>query len=497
MTSWKAATAFLVLGAMAGFFCGELATFGKADPTDPPKASVPIPKELTSYRDVVKKVLPAVVSIRVVSAKKGAKADTASAGDDLPDGDLRRFFEEFRRRGGDMNPSPIGQFGSGVVVDPTGTVVTNNHVVAGAEEVEVRFKDGKPMRSKQVFTDPRTDLAVIKLASTSPLPFAEFGDSDEMEIGDRVLAVGAPFGLTGTVTHGIISAKGRSLNMNLYEDFLQTDAAINPGNSGGPLVNLAGQVVGINSAIKSQNGGFQGVGMAIPSVMVKEVVTQLAKDGTVRRGYLGVSMRDLSPELAEQLKVNLDKGVVIMATQASAPGAKGGLKERDIVIAVGGKAIDDGKVLQRLVRNAPIGKPLEFEVLREGKRQKLSVNIEAMPDDFGVASVDQRRGPNFGGDSIPLAKLGMEVTDLTPEIAEQLGYKDLKGALITNVDPNGIAQLGGLRRGMLVTGAERKNVDSANALKELVNKGSVTEGILLRVRTPQGRSREVILKSEI
>src|SRR5262249_19862756 len=156
------------------------------------------------------------------------------------DGDLRRFMEEFRRRRGDTEPSPIGQFGSGVVVDPNGTVVTNNHVVAGGEEVEVRFHDGKALRSKSIFTDPRTDLAVVKLNASSPLPYAELGESDDMEIGDRVLAVGAPFGLTGTVTHGIISAKGRSLNMNLFEDFLQTDAAINPGNSGGPLVNLAG-----------------------------------------------------------------------------------------------------------------------------------------------------------------------------------------------------------------------------------------------------------------
>jgi serine protease Do len=497
MSSWKAASVFLVLGAIAGFFGAEFSPMGKADPSDT-KVSTPIPKELTSYRDVVKKVLPAVVSIRVVSAKKGTKTEASNISDDSPDSDLRRFMEEFRRRGGrDLDPSPIGQFGSGVVVDPAGIVVTNNHVVAGAEEVEVRFQDGKPMRSKAVFTDPRTDLAVIKLSATSPLPYAEFGDSDAMEIGDRVLAVGAPFGLTGTVTQGIISAKGRSLNMNLYEDFLQTDAAINPGNSGGPLVNLAGQVVGINSAIKSQNGGFQGVGMAIPSIMVKEVVTQLAKDGVIRRGYLGVSMRDLTAELAEKLKINAERGVVIMGTSPNAPGAKAGMKEGDVIVAVNGKAIEDGKLLQRLVRTAPLGKALDFDVLRDGKRQTLKVTVEQMPDDFGVASVDaQRRSPKFDGEAVPLSKLGVEVTDLTPELAEQLGYKDLKGAVITNVERNSAAQLGGLRRGMLITGAERKNVESANGLKEIVNKGSLAEGIMLRVRTPQGRSHEVILKAD-
>jgi serine protease Do len=390
----------------------------------------------------------------------------------------------------------MNQFGSGVVIDPSGIVVTNNHVVAGGEQVEVSFKDGKRLLSKSIHTDPRTDLAVVKLNSETPLPFAELGDSDEMEIGDRVLAVGAPFGLAGSVTHGIISAKGRSLNMSLYEDYLQTDAAINPGNSGGPLVNLAGQVVGINTAIKSQTGGFQGVGMAIPSTMVREVTSQLVKEGVVRRGYLGIQMQDLTPEVAEKLKLADAKGVVVGSTQPNAPAAKGGLKEGDIIVGVAGQPIEDGKRLQRLVRTAPIGKALRFDVRRDGERVTVPVTIEAMPDDYGTASLDSpRRRPKMDGGAIALDKLGMEVTDLNADLAEQLGVSNAKGAVITEVEPNSVAHSAGLRRGMLITAAERKPIESASALKEIVSKGSLDEGILLRVRTPQGGTRYVILKA--
>jgi serine protease Do len=479
----------LVFGGLLGFLGANLAPSGQADPSTPATSSAPIPKELTSYRDVVKKVLPAVVSIRVVSAAKAkaVKTDQADPADEFPfDSDLRRFMEEMRRRG-EMNPSPIGQFGSGVVVDPSGIVVTNNHVVAGAEQVEVTFKDGTRMLSKSVFADPRTDLAVVKLNGSKPLPYAELGNSEEMEIGDRVLAVGAPFGLAGSVTHGIISAKGRSLNMSFFEDYLQTDAPINPGNSGGPLVNLAGQVVGINTAIKSQTGGFQGVGMAIPST----------KDGVVRRGYLGVQMQDITPEVAEKLKLDSARGVVVAAVQPNGPAAKGGIKDGDIVVGVAGQPIEDGKRLQRIVRTAPLGKPLPFDVIRDGKKETVQVTIEQMPDDYGLVSIESpRRRPRLDTEAIPLNKLGLEVADLTPELAEQLGVDKGKGAVITAVENGSLAHMAGLRRGMLITSAERKPVESANALKDIVSKGSLEEGILLRVKTPQGTTRYVILKAE-
>jgi serine protease Do len=455
---------------------------------------------LTSYRDVVKRVLPAVVSIRVVSTAKAKPANADAAAPDvgdLPfDGDLRRFMDELRKRQRGMDV-PVQQFGSGVVVDPKGIVVTNNHVVSGAEQVEVIFTDGKKLRSKSVVFDPRTDLAIVRLETTSPLPAAELGNSDEMEIGDRVLAMGAPFGLAGSVSQGIVSAKSRNLNLNFYEDFLQTDAAINPGNSGGPLVNLGGQVIGINTAIKSQNGGFQGVGMAVPSNMVREVVSQL-KDGKVRRGYLGVQMQDLSPDVAEKLNIQEKQGVVVMSVHEGAPAAKAGLKEGDIVVAVAGKEVDGGKTLQRIVRTAPLDKPSSFTVIRDGKRQEIKVVLEAMPDEYGLAREEftPRRRSKAETETVQLDKLGLDVADLSTDLAEQFGYKNAKGAVIIRVEPNSLAQLAGLRPGMLITGVEKKAVDSVQAVQEAIKGSSLQSGVLLRVRTPQGGSRYVILKED-
>jgi len=290
----------VLLGGVAGGLVGRPLLQGQAPPA-PPALPV-IPKELSSYRDIVKKVLPAVVSIESrTKVARTRQPRRAQPFDDqqLPP-ELRRFFEGMPRvqprdqedDEDDSGPGRVG-FGSGFIVDPKGVILTNFHVVDGADQVEVQLLDGRKFVSKDIKTDPKSDLAIVRIQPKGTLPFLELGDSDAMEIGDRVLAVGAPFGLTGTVTHGIISAKGRSLRMNLYEDFLQTDAPINPGNSGGPLVNLEGQVIAINSAIKSRSGGFQGVGMAIASNLAKNIMGQLLKDGVVRRGYLGVQIRDI------------------------------------------------------------------------------------------------------------------------------------------------------------------------------------------------------------
>ncbi|HEV3257625.1 MAG TPA: trypsin-like peptidase domain-containing protein, partial [Gemmataceae bacterium] len=258
MARWSIALVSLVAGGVAGVFLAGPLLQGQA-PVPPV-----FPKELSSYRDVVKRVLPAVVMIEVkakpaATRKSGSGKRQSSPFDDqrIPD-DLRKFFEGQPQQFGDEDDGPTMGLGSGFVVDPKGVILTNNHVVDGASEVEVHFKDGRTLVSKDIKTDSKTDLAIVRVEAQAALPYLELGDSDAMEIGDRVLAVGAPFGLDGSVTAGIISAKGRSLHMNMYEDFLQTDAAINPGNSGGPLVNLEGRVIGIDSAIKSRSGGFQG-----------------------------------------------------------------------------------------------------------------------------------------------------------------------------------------------------------------------------------------------
>jgi serine protease Do len=316
-----------------------------------PVPATAIPRELTSFRDIVKSAAPAVVSIE---GKAKAKAQ-----------------------------GQLG-FGSGVIVDPKGVILTNNHVVEGSELLEIRLPDGRKFFSKDWKVDRKTDLAIVKIESDRPLPFLELGDSDKMEVGDRVLAIGAPFGLSGSVTHGIISAKSRSLRLNQYEDFLQTDAAINPGNSGGPLVSMDGRVIGINSAIKTKTGGFQGVGLAISSNLAKAVMQQLVSNGSVKRGYLGVQIRDIEGELATRLGVKDWSGVLVTRVFDQSPAAKIGLKVNDIVITIAGKPIRDGAELQKVVSSLPLGQAAEVVFTREGRTLTVKMTIEEQPDEFGT-----------------------------------------------------------------------------------------------------------------
>lgn len=469
---------------------------------------VVVPQDLASYREIVKKVLPAVVYIestgKTTNRQARRSADDQLSPDEVPP-EFRRFFDDLRKRGSDAErpdrstPRSFAS-GSGFIVDPKGIIVTNNHVVAGADSVRVVLKDGRTFESKNITTDPKTDVAVVKVTSNQPLPFLEIGDSDAMEIGDRVLAVGAPFGLQGSVTSGIISGKGRVLGMSndSIEDFIQTDAAINPGNSGGPLVNLAGQVVGMSTAIKSQSGGFQGVGMCVPSNMLKDVAFQLAKDGTVKRGYLGISMQDLTPDLAQKLQVPNAHGVVVVQTVPNTPAAKAGLKEGDIVTTFNGKPVDDMRVLQRKVLSVPVGQSADLGVLRNGRPETLKLTIEQRPDDYGVVALDRRRpsrNNNGKTDSVTIEKFGMDVSDATQALAEQLGYKDAKGVIVTNVEADGLAASAGLARGVMIVEAERKPIESAQALKDVLDKANLDEGVLLLVRVPRGPAQYVIIKS--
>jgi serine protease Do len=497
-TQWSVALLCLIVAASGGYFLGGQGLQGQV--AAPPA----IPKELTSYRDVVKKVLPAVVSIDV-KARPTAKGRQPSPrlqprGRDLPiPEEFRRFFEEFEWHQFEMpERSPHLGFGSGFLIDPKGVILTNNHVVEGADSVEIQLKDGRKFVSRDIKADPKTDLAIIRLDAKDNLPYLELGDSDAMEIGDRVLAVGAPFGLTGTVTHGIISAKGRNgLNMNMYEDFVQTDAAINPGNSGGPLVNLEGKVVGINSAIKSRSGGFQGVGLAVASNLAKSVVPQLLKDGTVKRGYLGVQIKDLDPEIAPRLGLKDQSGVVIAAVHENTPAAKAGLKDGDVLTSLAGKPIKDGRELQRMVAGLPLGKPVEVTVVRDGKPVMLQVVIEEQPREFGSARVPLRPGPRSNPDTVNLDKIGVEVADLTPELAEQLGYpRDAKGVVVASVEPGSAADLSGLRKGALIVKVDKVPVPSAAAAKDALAKASLDKGVLLQVQTPQGGTSYLVLKVE-
>ncbi|MFO0807038.1 MAG: trypsin-like peptidase domain-containing protein [Gemmataceae bacterium] len=460
---WPVAIGLIVGGVILGRYGGDSRLQGQA-PTD----GAPIPRELTSYRDLVKHALPAVVSI---DAKTQSRRGAIFPGG-RPDGDRE---------------NTLGA-GSGVIVDASGVIVTNNHVVDAAESLEIVLNDGRKFTTKDYKRDPNSDLAVVRVKSDSPLPYLPFGDSSQMEIGDRVLAIGSPFGLKGTVTHGIISAKGRDLKLNRYDDFLQTDAAINPGNSGGPLINLSGQVIGINSAIKTAgSGGFQGVGLAIPSNMAKKIMTQLLKDGVVKRGYFGVTMyEDFSPEIAALL--GAPKGGAAIATmEPNSPASKGGLLVDDVVTSINGQPIREQRELIRVVGESPVGEAVDVELLRDGKPVKLKVSLGELPSvERGAAAFS----PVEDAERVAVRKAGLNLIDAMNR------NKDGAAAVAT---ANGIAAGAGVQPGMYIVRVNRKPVASAEEAKSAIESGDLNAGVLVhvqyRTRSGQWTSRLALLKS--
>ncbi|HEX4590269.1 MAG TPA: trypsin-like peptidase domain-containing protein [Gemmataceae bacterium] len=487
---WPLLTAALAGGLVAGRYVGLPATHGQTAPT-----AHAIPRELTSYRDVVKQVLPAVVSIEAKSKPKKAEGPTARR--NQPQLDEQQIPEEFRRffqlpDSGDMIPRQRQAFGSGFIVDAKGLVMTNNHVVDGADEVEITLTDGRKFTSTDIKTDKATDLAIVRIKANEPLPFLKFGDSTQTEIGDRVLAVGAPFGLAGSVTHGIISAKGRDLGLNRYDDFLQTDAAINPGNSGGPLVNLAGEVVGINSVIKSRSGGFQGVGMAITSNTAHNVMQQLEKNGTVKRPYLGIEMaREVTPEVASRLGMKDNQGVVVARVVPNSPADKAGVKSDDVITELNGHAVHDNRSLLRTVGSLPVGATTEMEVLRDGHPTKLSLKLEEQPKDYGMIQ-RPNRSSRLDGEGVTVEKFGLELQDLPADRADNYGVK--RGALVTGVEQGSASAEAGISSGMVITKVDRKEVDSADAAKQALEKADTGKGALLHLRSVDGTTAIVLLK---
>lgn len=457
---WPLAIVFLGLGFMGGVTISQRLTGQPAAPADPP-----LPRDWMSFSPVVKRVLPAVVCIEGKGKVARAKLDDPDPG-----------------------------FGSGFIIDPTGIVMTNNHVVADTTVVEVTLQDGRKFTSKDIRRDPKADLAVIKLETQEALPFLEFTDSSAMEVGDRVLAVGAPFGLTGSVTSGIVSAKSRNnLKLNLYEDFLQTDAPVNPGNSGGPLVNMQGKVVGLTAAIKTRTGGFQGVGLAVSSNLAKSVAEQLVKHGVVRRPYLGVLVADLDEATAAKYKIKLDTGVVVTKVFDKSPGAKANIGVGDIITSVNGRPVPNSRELQKTTLELPVGQVIDLHVMRDGKLFLTRVTVENQPDDFTPAAATgavPRQPVNFDG-------LGLVVNDLTPEVAARNGVpREVKGVIIAGVAPNGLAAQSGLARGMIVVKVDQTPVMTADSFKQAVEQSSPERGAVLHVLRPSGDVDFVILRTQ-
>lgn len=420
----------------------------------------------SAFRDVAKNVSASVVYISTEQTVKGRQMP----GNDLFDDEFfRRFFgipeddREYKRQG----------LGSGFVVRQDGYIITNNHVIENADKIQVTFPDKREFDAELVGTDPKSDVAVIKIEGDG-FPVATLGTSAGIEVGDWAIAIGTPYGLSQTVTAGIISAKGRAgVGIVPYEDFIQTDAAINPGNSGGPLVNINGEVIGINTAIFSRSGGYQGIGFAIPIDMAKNIMESLIEKGRVVRGWLGVVIQDVSQDIAKGFGLEEARGALVGDVMKDGPAERGGIERGDIIIEFDGTAIDDINMLRNVVAQTAVDKKVDVVVIRGGKEKTLKVRVGEQDADR-VAGVETTTKSS--------QKSGLTVQELTPEIAKQLEFEDEQGVVVSDVESGSPAAEAGLRRGDLIKEVNREQVTSLDEYKKAMDAVGEDENFLLLIK---------------
>lgn len=449
-----------------------------------------------AFASVAKKVSPSVVFIRVEGSASGSfdQRQVLPFGDEWPFGDdlFKRFFgEPWSRPPKQEEPEQQQVIGQGTgfifssekgVLSDKAYVLTNNHVVENADKIIVKLMDKREFTAEIVGTDKKSDVAVLKIKA-SGLPTLTLGDSSGLEVGEWVIAIGNPFGLSHTLTVGVVSAKGRSsVGINDYEDFIQTDAAINPGNSGGPLLNLDGEVVGMNTAIFSRSGGYMGIGFAIPADLVKSVANQLTKNGAVTRGYLGVVIQELTPELAHSFDIKETQGILIAQVSDDSPAKKAGLKAGDVIINFNDEPVSSiGHFRNRVALTSP-GTREKLTILRDGQQKTVTVEIGKLEAEKQLAQSQESSD-----------KLGITVQTLTPELAKQYDISDAKGVLVTGVERGSVAAMAGIEPGTLILQVDRKQVNSAEEFIRAVRKSSKVKNILLLIQHRE-MSRYVVLR---
>jgi serine protease Do len=417
-----------------------------------------------SFADLADKSLPAVVNI----------STTQTLSSDSQGQDLDELFRQFldRQQGGEApKPRRATSLGSGFIIDAAGFVVTNNHVIENADEITVITHDNEEFKAKLIGTDEKTDLALLKIEAGKPLPFVNWGNSDDMRIGDWVLAIGNPFGLGGSVTAGIVSARQRDIGQGSYDDFLQTDASINRGNSGGPMFNMDGGVVGINSAIYSPSGGSVGIGFAIPSNLAKPIIDQIREFGHPRRGWIGVRIQSVSPDLAEGLKLPNAKGALIASVSPGGPAEQAGIKQGDVVLKFDGRDVTEMRGLPRIVAETPVAKKVDVIVWRKGKEVTLSAKVGEYPENEDLASVEQtsQQPEKSEEEGSKIESLGVDLATLDQKGRDKFGLSgDAEGVLVVDVTQDGPAAEKDLRAGDVIVEVDQKAVKSPGEVRDRV-----------------------------
>lgn len=449
------------------------------------------------FRGVSTNVVPSVVSIvtKTKAPQMQGNMEQLFKSDPLMREFLKRSpqFREFTER--PQQPQFRRGQGSGFVANSQGHIITNSHVVKNAEEMLVRFHDGREFDAKLIGVDERSDVAVIKINPPADLKPLAMGDSDKMQIGDWVLAVGSPFGLEMSVTSGIISAKGRGPGINEREDFLQTDAAVNPGNSGGPLVNLNGEVIGMNTAISTRSGGYDGVAFAIPINMAKWVADQLIENGSVKRAYIGVAIQPITDTIAKQLNTALGKGALVSQIMDGSPAGESGLETGDVILKLDGKDVNGTRSLQGIVEQLQVDKTYDMIVLRDGQKKTLNITMKEMPNDYSLASRGVMKPKEKDDEALESNDLGIEVKELTDELAKQLGLESTAGVVVSSVNNDGAAASAGIKAGDVIEKVGKKKVETIEDFKNAMKDVSLEKGVLLLVRNGNA-TRFVVIQSK-
>ena len=494
------ATLFIGLGIIIGLIVSSnlgLLPLGEGDeperPESPPLVTTPsirLPIQALEqpFVDIVKSARPAVVNIatsRIIKKREGSPFPPF-----FGDPFFRRFFgDEFSQQFEVPRERREKSLGSGVIVDSSGIIITNNHVIENADEIKVVLNDKREFKGEIIGGDPKTDIAVIRIDGKD-LPSISWGDADRLQVGEYVLAIGNPFGLNQTVTMGIISAVGRAqVGIADYEDFIQTDAAINPGNSGGALINLRGELIGINTAIFSRSGGYMGIGFAVPSNMAQSVMQSLVRTGKVIRGWLGISIQDVNPDLAEQFGLEDSKGALVGDVHSGGPADRGGIKPGDVIVRYDGKSIEGSVNLRNTVAQTSVGKKVKVEVIRDNRRKVLEISIGEFPKDLAQLGEEP-----FAKKNESAALAGLDVVELSSEVARQLNLSPAtSGVAVRNVESGSSADEAGIKPGDLILEMNQRLLRGLEEFKRMASQLAESRNILLLI-SREGRKFFVVLK---